>query len=181
MKSAPVFKRSTIIGLTGLVLVQILCAAFFILELATDVLGLRHWSVAWEIREALQIGASLGLLLGAVSSILLLHTARRRIRQVEQQLRAASGLFLDVMDDQFDLWGLSPAEKDVALFVIRGYSNQEIAEARGKSESTIKTQLNSVFRKADVSGRAALVSHFIDILVAQLPPAPTGTGTAAPK
>ncbi|MDD7971010.1 helix-turn-helix transcriptional regulator [Roseinatronobacter alkalisoli] len=169
MNNKPVFKRSTVIGLSALVFVQVMCAAFFILELATDVLGLRHWAVAWEVREALQIGASLSLLLGALASIMLLRSTLHRVHKVEQQLRTASGLFLEVMEDQFCLWGLSPAEKDVALFAIRGYSNQEIARARGKSEATIKTQLNAVFRKANVAGRPALVSHFIDILAAQAP------------
>lgn len=170
MTKKPVFKRSTIVGLGALVVFQIACAAFFILELATDVLGLRHWAVAWEVREALQVGASLGLLIGAVASIVLLRNTLRRVDEVERQMRAASGLFLEVMEDQFDLWAFSPAERDVALFAIRGYSNHEIAEARGKSEATIKTQLNAVFRKAGVSGRSALVSHFIDILVAQAAP-----------
>lgn len=169
MTSKPVFKRSTILALSGLVVFQLLCAVFFILELATDVLGLRHWAIAWEVREALQIGASLGLLLGAIASIQLLRTTLRRVDDVERQLRVASGLFLEVMEDQFDLWGFSPAEKDVALFAIRGYSNLEIAGVRGKSEATIKTQLNAVFRKAGVTGRAALVSQFIDILVTEAP------------
>ena len=146
---------------------QIACATFFTLELATDVLGLRNWAVAWEVREALQVGASLGLLIGAIASILLLRNTLRRVDEVQRQVRAASGLFLEVMEDQFDHWELSPAERDVALFAIRGYSNQEIAKARGKSEATIKTQLNAVFRKASVSSRSALVSHFIDILAAQ--------------
>lgn len=146
---------------------QIACASFFTLELATDVLGLRNWAVAWEVREALQVGASLGLLIGAIASILLLRNTLRRVDEVQRQVRAASGLFLEVMEDQFDHWELSPAERDVALFAIRGYSNQEIAKARGKSEATIKTQLNAVFRKAGVSSRSALVSHFIDILAAQ--------------
>lgn len=167
MSKKPVFKRSTVIGLGILVIFQIACATFFTLELATDVLGLRNWAVAWEVREALQVGASLGLLIGAIASILLLRNTLRRVDEVQRQVRAASGLFLEVMEDQFDHWELSPAERDVALFAIRGYSNQEIAKARGKSEATIKTQLNAVFRKASVSSRSALVSHFIDILAAQ--------------
>lgn len=169
MKNKPVFKRSTIIGLAVLVVIQIICAAFFIIELLTDILGLRHWAVAWEVREALQVAASLSLLLGALASIVLLQNTLRRVHDVEQQIRASAGLFLEVMEDQFDLWGFSPAEKDVALFAIRGYSNQEIAQARGKSEATIKTQLNAVFRKSGAAGRAALVSHFIDILASEAP------------
>lgn len=166
----PAFKRSTVLGLAALVVFQVMCATFFILELATDVLGLRHWAVTWEVREALQIGASIGLILGSVASILLLRRTLRHMGRVEQQLRAASGMFLDAMEDQFDAWDLSPTEKDVALFAIRGYSNAEIAAARGRSEATIKTQLNAVFRKAGFSGRTNLVSHFIDLLVEAAPP-----------
>ncbi|MCC5993215.1 MAG: hypothetical protein JJT99_11915, partial [Rhodobacteraceae bacterium] len=46
MTKKPVFKRSTVIGLGSMVIFQIACATFFILELATDVLGLRHWVIS---------------------------------------------------------------------------------------------------------------------------------------
>ena len=84
-------------------------------------------------------------------------------------MRVASGSFIDVLQEQFHLWGLSPAEREVALFAVRGYSNAEIAKALGKGEATVKTQLNAVFRKADLSGRTALVSHFIDVVLQNLP------------
>jgi DNA-binding CsgD family transcriptional regulator len=69
------------------------------------------------------------------------------------------------MDEMFVLWGLTPAEQDVALFAVKGFTTAEIAGLRGVSEGTIKAQTNAIYRKAGVSGRAQLLSLFIDQLV----------------
>ena len=69
------------------------------------------------------------------------------------------------MDERFADWDLTPAERDVALFAIKGFSTQDIAELRGVSEGTVKAQSNAIYRKAGVTGRAQLLSLFIDELV----------------
>ena len=69
------------------------------------------------------------------------------------------------MQAQFGEWCLSPAEADVALYAVKGYANAEIAELRGKSEATIKTQINAVFRKAGVQNRGQLIAQFLDLLL----------------
>lgn len=158
-------RPTNLIWISVSLVVQVLCALFFIVELATEVLGLRHWALSWNIREALQVAASLGLILGAVSGLVLWRQTVHRIRDVERQVRAASGAFFEVMDQCFAEWGLTPSEREVALFAVRGYSNAEIAQTRGKSEATIKTQMNAVFRKAGVTGRAQLISQFVDVLI----------------
>lgn len=61
--------------------------------------------------------------------------------------------------------GLTPAEKDVALFAIKGMSIAEIAMLRETSEGTVKAQTNAIYRKAGVSGRSQLLSLFIDDLM----------------
>ena len=66
----------------------------------------------------------------------------------------------------FDSWGLTPSERDVALFVIKGLPIAEIARLRGSAEGTVKSQLNAVYRKSGVSGRGALLGLLIDDLVA---------------
>ncbi|NNF92563.1 MAG: helix-turn-helix transcriptional regulator, partial [Boseongicola sp.] len=66
-------------------------------------------------------------------------------------------------------WALTPAERDVALFAIKGFSTQDIADLRGVSEGTIKAQTNAIYRKAGVSGRPQLLSLFIDDLVEDEP------------
>ncbi len=53
---------------------------------------------------------------------------------------------------------LTQREREIALLVCEGQSNAEIAAALSKSVLTIKTQLNSVFRKIRVKSRAKLMA-----------------------
>ncbi len=53
---------------------------------------------------------------------------------------------------------LTPREREIALLVCEGCSNAEVAKRLSKSVLTIKTQLNSVFRKLGVGSRAKLMA-----------------------
>jgi len=158
-------RRRTIWLLAGLFIVQLICALFFVTEFVTEVFGLRHWALPFAWRELLQVFASLGLIIGSISGALLLRYSLRQMNMVKQQLQAASGEFQLMLGDCFSRWALSPAERDVAIFAIKGMSNSEIAHLRGKSEATIKAQLNAVFRKAGVNSRAQLISYFVEVLM----------------
>ena len=70
-----------------------------------------------------------------------------------------------MLEDLFAEWHLTPAECDVAIFAIKGFSTHEMATLRGVSEGTIKAQTAAIYRKAGVSGRPQLLSLFIDGLV----------------
>jgi DNA-binding CsgD family transcriptional regulator len=72
---------------------------------------------------------------------------------------------MDIMGERFDEWGLTPAERDVALFAIKGLSIADIAQMRETSEGTVKAQTAAIYRKAGVSGRSQLLSLFIDDLM----------------
>lgn len=52
---------------------------------------------------------------------------------------------------------LSPTERRVALLVLEGLRNDEISERLCRSRRTIEFQLNSIYRKLDVSSRTHLV------------------------
>jgi len=93
-------------------------------------------------------------------------TKRKRYSS-EFKARVASGEFMALLEDHFQVWGLTPAERDVALFSIKGFSTIEIAEFRNSSEGTIKAQTNAIYRKAGVSGRPQLLSLFIDDLMGE--------------
>jgi DNA-binding CsgD family transcriptional regulator len=54
---------------------------------------------------------------------------------------------------------LTQREREIALLVCEGQSNAEIAQVLSKSVLTIKTQLNSVFRKLGVKSRARLMAQ----------------------
>lgn len=55
------------------------------------------------------------------------------------------------------------------MFALRGFANPEIAALRNKSEATIKTQTNAIYRKAGVSSRAQLTGIFVEAMMAHTP------------
>ena len=150
----------------GLVLaVQLACAAFFVSDILISILGLPIGPIDWAFVELIQIGAALGLVIGVIVSWLALRQSRRRTIAAEEALRRARSAFRDVLAERFQEWNLTAAERDVALFAIKGFSTPDIAGFRGVSEGTIKAQTNSIYRKAGVSGRPQLLSLFIDDLI----------------
>ena len=148
-----------------ILLVQALCAFFFVSDILSSVVGIRTTPISWEMREALEIAAALGLVLGVVVGGLMLRRALRDRNAAEEQLRRASGAFLVLLQERFSEWGLTPSEKDVALFAIKGMSTAEIAGLRSTSEGTVKAQTNAIYRKAGVTGRSQLLSLFIEDLM----------------
>ncbi|HMS96605.1 MAG TPA: helix-turn-helix transcriptional regulator [Tabrizicola sp.] len=148
-----------------IVLVQALCAFFFVSDIVTSVLGIRTTPISWEMRELMEIGASFGLVLGVVVGGLMLRRAFRDRHRAEERLRRASGAFAELLQERFAEWGLTASERDVALFAIKGMSTAEIAGLRSTSEGTVKAQTNAIYRKAGVSGRSQLLSLFIDDLM----------------
>ncbi|MDM7933745.1 LuxR C-terminal-related transcriptional regulator [Tabrizicola sp.] len=152
-------------AIIAIFVVQALCAFFFVSDILSSVLGLRTSPISWEMREALEIGAAIGLVLGVVVGAFMLRRALQERNQAEERLRRASGEFMVLLKERFDEWGLTPSEKDVALFAIKGMSTAEIASLRTTSEGTVKAQTNAIYRKAGVSGRPQLLSLFIDDLM----------------
>lgn len=148
-----------------ILLVQILCGGFFVAEILISVLGLPVGPFNWTLHEVIQVGAAVGLLAGTVLGILALRSAQARSAKAEEALRQARAAFRDVLEERFTDWELTPAERDVALFAIKGFSTQDMADLRGVSEGTIKAQTNAIYRKAGVGGRPQLLSLFIDELV----------------
>jgi DNA-binding CsgD family transcriptional regulator len=149
----------------AILLVQAICAFFFVSDILTSVLGIRTDPISWEMRELMEIGAAVGLVLGVVLGGLMLRRALRERNRAEERLRRASGAFMDLLHERFEEWGLTPSERDVALFAIKGMSTAEIAALRSTSEGTVKAQTNAIYRKAGVSGRSQLLSLFIDDLM----------------
>jgi DNA-binding CsgD family transcriptional regulator len=158
------------IPLVLVVAVQLICAGFFVWDILVGVVGLREEPVSWQVRELLEIGASVGLVLGVALGAILLARTIRRNREMEGQIRAAAGVFAELLQERFRQWGLTPSESDVAWFALKGLSTAEIAQVRGTSEGTVKAQSNAIYRKAGVSGRAQLMSLFIEDLMEASPP-----------
>ncbi len=143
--------------------VQAVCAVVYIVNLLSAVTGIAP--VSWMVSEGIELGAALGLIVGVGFGGVHLRKTLKENERIHRQLRAASGAFMDVLEERFSVWGLTHAECDVALFAIKGMSTAEIASLRGVSEGTIKAQTNAIYRKAEVTGRPQLLSLFIDDLL----------------
>jgi DNA-binding CsgD family transcriptional regulator len=161
-----------------ILMVQVVCAVFFVANIQTSVLGIAP--ISFQISEYIELGAAFGLLLGVVLGVVVLRRTLAHTVAVEHQLRRASGVFMQVLEERFDDWGLTPAERDVALFAIKGLSGSEIAVLRGVSEGTVKAQSNAIYRKAGVSGRGQLLSLFLDDLMIMPSEAEAGQRPSAP-
>lgn len=155
----------SLVAIAFVFLLQVLCAFFFVSDILASVLGLAVKPLNWELRELMEIGAAIGLLIGVFLGGVLLYRALRGRNLAEERLRRAAGAFQDLLEERFAEWALTPAERDVALFAIKGMSTTEIAELRATSEGTVKAQTNAIYRKAGVTGRTQLLSQFIDDLM----------------
>jgi DNA-binding CsgD family transcriptional regulator len=145
---------------------QVISALFFVGDLWTEVLNLRSEPIPWVWQEYIQTLASIGLVAGVVVSGMFLRSSLQRIRRMDRQIDVVAGNFHTHILALFDRWGFSPSEQAVAVFAMKGFSNNEIAVLRGTSSSTIKSQMNSIFRKSRLSNRQQLISFLVEDLLA---------------
>ncbi len=145
-----------------LVLMQVGFSAYFLWEILASVLGLPTIPLRWQTRELVDIGASLGLALGAVLGTALAVSASREIQRAESARRLTTGEFTAVVDDYFHKLNLTPAETEVAWFLLKGMSRTEIANLRNTREGTVKAQCTVIYRKAAVSNKSQLFSLLVE-------------------
>lgn len=74
--------------------------------------------------------------------------------------RALAGLG-EALGDQFDAWGLTPAERETALMLLKGYSTKRIGKETDRSERTVRQHAVAVYRKSGLAGRAELAGFFL--------------------
>ncbi|MDT8340018.1 MAG: helix-turn-helix transcriptional regulator [Longimicrobiales bacterium] len=66
---------------------------------------------------------------------------------------------------QFARWELTPAERQVALLLLKGLSHREVAAVRKVSERTARQQAQEVYRKAGLANRSELSAFFLEDLL----------------
>ncbi len=65
---------------------------------------------------------------------------------------------------------LSPSEREILEVAAQGLSNEEIARRMGKSLATVKSQIQSIYRKLSVSNRSGLIARISGFSPAQAEP-----------
>jgi DNA-binding CsgD family transcriptional regulator len=164
--------------------IQLLSALFFLGDLWSEVLNLRSRSIPWVWQEYIQALASIGLVTGLLVSGAFLRSSLGRLKRMGRQIDIASGNFEAHLMEMFGRWNLSPSEQGVAILAIKGFSNLEISNLRGTTPATIKSQMNSVFRKAGLANRQQLIAFLVEDLLAGVslePPHRDGGGKPAER
>ena len=90
---------------------------------------------------------------------------RREVRDERDKTARLSGELLAAMRRQFEDWGLTPSESEVALLLIKGLSTKEISQARDVADKTVRQQATRVYAKSGCAGRHELVARFIEDLM----------------
>ncbi|PRY85642.1 helix-turn-helix transcriptional regulator [Donghicola tyrosinivorans] len=161
-----------------LLAVQVFCAGLFLFNMLSSMPGF-PFVVPWSVHEGIEIGAALGLVTGAFVSARAVRRANAESHKLKGQIRLASGAFQEVLEEHFEDWGLTPAERDVATFMMKGLAIPEIATMRGTSEGTVKAQLNAIYRKSGTSGRPQFLGLFIEELMNGAAAVPEAEGIKA--
>ena len=161
------------IALPAVLLLQVFCVVFFVVDAFGDFMG---YDTATGVRDSdtFEYLVVLALTCGLAVTAFEVRRLMERESRMESALKAASGAFAELMTQHFDEWGLTASERDVAILAVKGFSISEIAAMRERRDGTVKAQLNAIYRKADVSGRAQLVSLFVEELMGEalIAPAP---------
>ncbi|NIY78664.1 helix-turn-helix transcriptional regulator [Celeribacter sp. HF31] len=145
-----------------LILAQAFCALFFVSDVITD---LNEVGGKPPLHLSIEAIAAATLVVAILLDIRVLRALVTRKARLEDSLKEASRAVFEVIEAHFDGWALSPAERDVAGFLVKGLSITEIAALRGNKEGTIKAHLNAIYRKSGTKNRAELMSAVIDTLI----------------
>lgn len=69
------------------------------------------------------------------------------------------------IDEQFDAWQFTPAEKEIASLILKGCSHKQIADIRRSSDSTVRQQAQAIYRKSGLENRSELAAYFLDAIL----------------
>ncbi len=80
---------------------------------------------------------------------------------------------------QFGDWGMTEAEQEVGLLILKGLSHKEIASLRGTTEATVRQQAQSIYARSKLPGKSAFSAYFLEDLFS--PALPANNGATAPE
>lgn len=154
-------RRATV--LAGIIILQSLCALFFIGDVIVDLSGGGHLK---DLHLGLELLAAVALVGGVIFMMVELRHLLARMDVMDAGLMVARGQVAQVMEEFFEDWNLTPAERDVAIMILKGLENEAIAQVRNTALGTVRAQTASVYSKSGTHGRAQFVSLFMEELMA---------------
>lgn len=124
--------------------------------------GVGWFGAQWRRERAVSMATRQALVRAQDESLQWQQEAQRWRGEAREALEGLG----QAIDVQFERWSLTPAERDVALMLLKGLAHKEIAAAYGKSERTTRQQARAVYKKAELAGRAELSAFFLEDLLA---------------
>lgn len=100
-----------------------------------------------------------------------LDESRREAEAFRKEAAEWIGGLAAAIDRQLERWGLTPAEKEIALLLLKGLSHKEIAEVRNVGEATVRQQSRAIYKKSGLGGRHDLAAFFLEDLLVVSPAA----------
>ena len=110
-----------------------------------------------------------------------LELAREEGRAWRTQAETHLAQLKSELDRQFGQWGMSAAEREVGLLILKGLSHKEIAILRKTSDATVRQQAQAIYRKSNLPGKTAFCAYFLEDLLSTAPIAPPARLAAVPS
>lgn len=91
-----------------------------------------------------------------------LKSADAQIKSLHGKIETERKHYGQVIKTQFDEWGLSVGEQQVAILILKGLSLKEIASVRDTKEATVRQQASSLYAKSSLEGRHEFSAWFLE-------------------
>ena len=125
------------------------------------------------------LGESAIVIISGVAAIFLIYDLRLRskslnslasqLKDADSQIQSLSGKieterkhYGQVIKAQFNDWGLTYGEEQVAVLLLKGLSLKEIATVRDTKEVTVRQQASSLYSKSNLVGRHEFSAWFLE-------------------
>ena len=148
------------VPLVAALVVQAAAAVFFFGETLTEFKSARD-----RLHSPAELTVALALIIGIVLSVYEFRMVLRRADEQASALEIVRTTFARVLKRQFDLWRLTPAERQIARLSLEGRDVEEISRIRRAALGTIRAQFARIYAKSGVSNRAQFASIFLTELI----------------
>ena len=147
-------------------LVKAVAFLFFLFDIIFDVRDHMLEAVMYETSELIHLLFE-GFAVVAIGAGIWLTFQYQKIlkeqaENAEQSLYYLKNDFDTLLKKKFKTWGFTDAEREIAILVLRGFTNAQIAELRETKVGTVKVQIHKLIQKTNSVSRTDFMAVFMD-------------------
>ncbi len=140
------------------IVVLIIAILYFSFDVVEDI-TIEQQGIIYITIEAMVFLSILLVLWFEISRVIQLSS---KVQVTEEKVTRLRKQIHTAIHEEFESWGLTETEKNIALMLIKGLSMKEIAEVRGVKEKSVRQQATGIYTKSGLANRYELTSHFIE-------------------